>query len=84
MSASSRRQPSFVRWVDVDRLAARVGRQNWHDLRLYHHARLGFSPRFLPEYTQLLAAGLRSALGKTKKALILDLDNTLWGGIIGR
>jgi FkbH-like protein len=75
--------PSFVKWVDVDRLAARVGRQNWHDIRLYHHGKFGFSSRFLPEYTFLLLATLRSAFGKTKKALILDLDNTLWGGIIG-
>jgi FkbH-like protein len=75
--------PSFVTWMDVDRLAARVGRQNWRDWRMYHHGKFGFSPRFLPDYSRLLATALRSALGKTKKALILDLDNTLWGGVIG-
>ena len=75
--------PEFVRWLDVDRLAARVGRQNWRDPRLYHHAKFGFSTRFLPEYTELLAGAMRGALGKAKKALILDLDNTLWGGVIG-
>lgn len=75
--------PGFVRWVDVDRLAARVGRQNWSDKRLYHHGKFGFSPRFLPEYTALLTASFRSVLGKTSKALIVDLDNTLWGGVIG-
>ncbi|RLA38827.1 MAG: hypothetical protein DRR42_28115 [Gammaproteobacteria bacterium] len=75
--------PNFVKWIDVDRLAARVGRQNWHDMRLYYHGKFGFSPRFLPEYTVLLAAALRGTLGRTMKALILDLDNTLWGGVIG-
>jgi FkbH-like protein len=75
--------PGFVRWIDVDRLAARVGRHNWHDPRLHHHAKLGFSPRFVPAYSLLLAAAWRSATGKTKKALVVDLDNTLWGGVIG-
>jgi len=75
--------PGVVKWIDVDRLAARVGRQNWHDLRLYHHARLGFSPQYLVEYTQLLTAALRAAWGTAKKVLVVDLDNTLWGGIIG-
>jgi FkbH-like protein len=75
--------PSLVRWIDVDRLAARVGRQNWHDMRLYYHGKFSFSPRFLPEYITVLTASLRGALGKIKKALILDLDNTLWGGVIG-
>ncbi len=75
--------PGFVRWVDVDRLAARVGRQNWHDMRLWHHGKYGFSPRFLHDYIVLLSGSVRSALGKTHKALILDLDNTLWGGVIG-
>jgi FkbH-like protein len=75
--------PSFVRWVDVDRLAARIGRQNWHDMRLFHHGKYGFSPRFLHDYIALLSASVRGTLGKTPKALILDLDNTLWGGVIG-
>lgn len=75
--------PGFVRWIDVDHLAARVGRHNWHDPRLHHHAKLGFSPRFLPDYSLLFAAAWRSATGKTKKALVVDLDNTLWGGVIG-
>lgn len=75
--------PAAVKWIDVDRLAARVGRQNWRDARLYHHAKFPFALRFLPEYTELLGAALRSAWGRARKALILDLDNTLWGGVIG-
>lgn len=75
--------PGFVKWIDVDRLAARVGRHNWHDPRLYHHAKMGFSPRFVPDYSLIFAAAWRSATGKTKKALVVDLDNTLWGGVIG-
>ena len=75
--------PGFVRWVDVDRLAAQVGRQNWRDPRLFHHGRYTFATRFLPEYESLLGGAVRTALGTAKKALIVDLDNTLWGGVIG-
>lgn len=72
-----------VFWVDVDNLATTVGRQNWHDPRLKYHGKFGFSTKFLPEYATLLGGALRSALGRTRKALIVDLDNTLWGGVIG-
>jgi len=72
-----------VHWVDVDNLATTVGRRNWHDPRLKYHGKLAFSSVFLPEYTTLLGGALRCALGRTKKALIVDLDNTLWGGVIG-
>ena len=72
-----------VHWVDVDNLAAKIGRRNWHDPRFRHHGKLAFSPIFLPEYMSLLRGALRSGLGRTRKALIVDLDNTLWGGVIG-
>lgn len=72
-----------VHWVDVDNLATTIGRRNWHDPRLKYHGKLAFSSAFLPEYTTLLGGALRSALGRTRKALIVDLDNTLWGGVIG-
>lgn len=75
--------PGAVHWVDVDSLAATVGRHNWHDPRLKYHGMFGFSSSFLPEYATLLGGVLRSALGRTRKALIVDLDNTLWGGTIG-
>ncbi len=75
--------PGFVHWMDVDRLAARVGRANWFDPRLFHHGKQPFSPKYLPDYALLLAAAVRSAMNGTKKVLVLDLDNTLWGGVIG-
>jgi FkbH-like protein len=79
MEASS----GTVHWVDVDNLSATVGRRNWHDPRLQYHGKFAFSPVFLPEYSVLLGGALRSGLARTRKALIVDLDNTLWGGVIG-
>lgn len=75
--------PTAVYWLDADTLAKLVGLYNWHDPRVMHHAKFSFAIRFLPDYANWLGATLRSVFGFTPKALILDLDNTLWGGVIG-
>lgn len=75
--------PPYVHLIDMDRLAARVGRQNWRDPRLWFHGQVPFSLKYLGDYKLVLVAALRRALGKTAKALIVDLDNTLWRGVIG-
>lgn len=75
--------PALLHWLDVDRLAKAVGLDNWHDPRMWHHAKHGFSTRFLSHYTNWFGAAIRGITGRTPKALILDLDNTLWGGVIG-
>lgn len=75
--------PSFVHWIDTAFLAQRVGVENWADSRLYYSGKFGFNPRFLDRYTATLSGLVRARLGATKKALVTDLDNTLWGGVIG-
>ncbi len=75
--------PASVHWLDVNGLAMLVGLNNWHDPRVLHHAKFSFATKFLPEYASWFGATLRGALGAAPKALILDLDNTLWGGVIG-
>jgi len=72
-----------VYWVDVDELASDVGRRNWFDPRTEYHGKYPFSLRHLPDYRVLLHSVLRDVLGSRPKALVLDLDNTLWGGVIG-
>ncbi|MEO1309158.1 MAG: FkbH like protein, partial [Pseudomonadota bacterium] len=42
-----------------------------------------FSPEFLQAYAEEITAIARADLGLAKKALALDLDNTLWGGVVG-
>ena len=75
--------PSYVRWIDCARLAVQVGIENWFDRRLYFHGKYGFQPRFLDSYLGLLSGVLRQHLNRRRKALVVDLDNTLWGGVIG-
>jgi FkbH-like protein len=63
--------------------------QNLHGASLAHDARLEidagmvFSLQFLPVVAKSLIDIILASLGRLKKCLILDLDNTLWGGVIG-
>jgi len=69
--------------LDVAFLAASVGLRQWHDARLWHDAKLPFAVEALPLYADKLGGLLAAFRGLSRKCLVLDLDNTLWGGIIG-
>jgi len=68
---------------DLDRLSSQVGLRRWHDAKMWHLARAPLAaPALLalgPSYATYLAA----IVGQPRKCLVLDLDNTLWGGVIG-
>ncbi len=68
---------------DVASLAEDVGLDQWHDPSQWYTARLPFSQRFVPLYTDALARLVAALRGKSRKCLVLDLDNTVWGGVIG-
>ncbi|MDF0490911.1 HAD-IIIC family phosphatase [Sphingomonas sp. H39-1-10] len=69
--------------LDVAFLASTVGLAQWHDARLWHDAKLPFAVEALPLYADKLGGLLAAFRGLSRKCLVLDLDNTLWGGIIG-
>lgn len=69
--------------LDVAGLASNVGLSNWHDPTLWNIGKLPFSNRYAPIYADYLCRILAAKLGKSRRCLILDLDNTLWGGVIG-
>jgi FkbH-like protein len=69
--------------VDVARLAGSVGIENWDDPRHWHASKLSFAPAMLPVYADVVARTIAAVRGRSKKCLVLDLDNTLWGGVIG-
>lgn len=75
--------PPWVSIHDVDRLASLIGRWNWGDERFFHIAKLPCAPEHLPVYGHSVAGLIGARLGRSKKCLVLDLDNTLWGGVIG-
>ena len=68
---------------DIAGLAANVGLSNWHDPRLWNLAKLSFSEKYVPIFADSLCRIFAAKLGKSRRCLILDLDNTLWGGVIG-
>ena len=68
---------------DLHGLAARIGLSKWHDRFQYYAYKLAMSYDVIPEVSLGLAKIIKGVLGKNKKCLVLDLDNTLWGGIIG-
>ena len=75
--------PSYVTIHDVDQLAASAGRWRWDAGRFHHLAKLPCAPEYLVDYAHSVASVIAASLGKAKKCLVLDLDDTLWGGLIG-
>jgi FkbH-like protein len=69
--------------LDITSLAANLGLANWHDSIIWNVAKLSFAQRYVPIYSDYVCRILAARLGKSRRCLILDLDNTLWGGIIG-
>lgn len=75
--------PGFVLFHDQQALALEVGARQWFDPRYYLEAKMPCAPECLPVYAHSVAAIILAAKGKTRKVLVLDLDNTLWGGVVG-
>ena len=69
--------------MDADDLASRVGRQSWYNPVQWQMAKLPFDQQRVPLYADHVARLLAAVRGKSRKCLVLDLDNTLWGGVIG-
>jgi len=68
---------------DVCALQNIYGRKNIFDPRLYISSNIVFNFDFLPLIAKNVVDIIKAASGKINKCLILDLDNTVWGGIIG-
>ena len=68
---------------DVAGLSSSLGLSNWHDPTLWNLGKIPFSPVYLPVYADYFCRIVAAKIGKSKRCLILDLDNTLWGGVIG-
>jgi FkbH-like protein len=67
----------------VDDWAARDGIRTWHDPGLWHRAKQEISHAAAPLYGDLVGRWVAAGQGRSFKCLVLDLDNTIWGGVIG-
>ena len=68
---------------DIQYLSACYGLDAWADPFFWHMYKYALSLPAVPTLAFNVAGIIKSVYGKNKKALVLDLDNTLWGGIVG-
>src|SRR5258708_10457087 len=68
---------------DVEALASWIGRRNWFDDRLWDMAKAFCVFDHLPHVAKNLVDIVMCLRGRVVKCVVLDLDNTLWGGVIG-
>ncbi len=76
-------QSDSVALLDVARAAERDGIDTWFDESRWLQAKMEIAPAAVPAYGELVARVIGAQRGSSKKCLVLDLDNTLWGGVIG-
>jgi FkbH-like protein len=69
--------------LDLNRPVTHDGLNVWHDPVLWHRAKQEISPLAGPAYGDLALRLIAAQQGRSAKCLVLDLDNTLWGGVIG-
>jgi FkbH-like protein len=69
--------------LTLDTRAAKDGISSWHDVSLWHRAKQEISPAAAPLYGDLIGRLIAARQGRSFKCLVLDLDNTLWGGVVG-
>lgn len=75
--------PHDITILDLDFPASNIGKDNWFDEVGYLTSKFGYSLAATKEIASLTGKIILSSKGCSGKCLVLDLDNTLWGGIIG-
>lgn len=68
---------------DINYISADYGLKEWADPFYYHMYKYALNVNAIPYLAYNVANIIKSIFGKNKKGFVLDLDNTLWGGIIG-
>ena len=68
---------------DINYMSAAYGLDKWSDPFYWHMYKYAMCMQAIPEFAHNLANIMKAVFGRNKKSLVLDLDNTLWGGIVG-
>ena len=72
-----------VLFMDFDLINSRIGFDNFHDNKQWHMSKMPFSNLAMRHIAKEASKYVTASLGMTKKCIILDCDNTLWGGVLG-
>lgn len=71
-------------WIhDIHYLSAAYGLEKWSDPFYWYMYKYAMATEAIPDFAFSLSKIIKSILGKNKKAMAIDLDNTLWGGVVG-
>lgn len=68
---------------DINYISSCYGLDKWSDSRQWYMYKYALAMEAVPYLAANIAAIIKAVLGKNKKVLALDLDNTLWGGVVG-
>ncbi len=68
---------------DINFISASYGLKEWSDPSYWNMYKYAMCVEAIPEFSFNLSNIIKSVFGRNKKALALDLDNTLWGGVVG-
>ena len=69
--------------LDINSLASDVGNDKWFSKKHWYTTKTSVDINMIPLFSDYFCRAISALYGKTKKCIVLDLDNTLWGGIVG-
>lgn len=75
--------PENIKVIDLDNILSDISVKSAVDMRNFYSSKALYTVEFYKHYADYITPVMLSAVGKTKKALIFDCDNTLWKGILG-
>ncbi|MGN0612568.1 MAG: HAD-IIIC family phosphatase [Porcipelethomonas sp.] len=78
---AQQRESFFIN--DINYISACCGLDKWSEPEYWYMYKYAVNPCFIPDLAYNISNIVKSIFGKNKKALALDLDNTLWGGVVG-
>lgn len=77
------KQHGNVKFIDFSEFLALTKPDDWMNWRFYFISQMILNPSVAPSFKQWFNERIKSITSARKKCLVLDLDNTLWGGVLG-
>lgn len=71
-----------VTLMDMEYVASMIGKEKWFDHTLYFTSKLAYSLEYIGIVCDIFAQQISVLKGRVRKCLVLDLDHTLWGGVV--
>jgi FkbH-like protein len=72
-----------VHIFNMDHTLSCAGKVEAQDAKMYYLAKMEWTEKAQSAIADQISRHIYTVLGRTKKCLVLDLDNTLWGGVVG-